>query len=151
MAGYRPVPDDRMDERGRMMVRVVDVQTALAAVPYEGVDEASVALSVADEHAQWNDGTFAVEGRDGRATVDATADDPDATADDPDATADDPDATDDDPDATVGAGALSRLYMGSLSVARVRAVSGLAVTDPSVADALAALFPQREASVPESF
>lgn len=115
------------------MVRIVDVPAALEAVPYPDVEHVDLTLAVEDEHAPWNDGTFAVRVRDGEATVEAT------------------EATPGTADATLGVGTLSQLYVGHHAVGRAREVGDLHVGDADVARTLGALFPERPVFLPEGF
>lgn len=116
--------------RPGQMVRVVDVPTALEAVPYPGVDSAAVTVAVADDDAPWNEATWRVRVEDGEAAVRET---------------------DADPDASLDVGTLSQLLVGYRAVERARAAGDLAVHAPGATDALSALFPEREAYLPESF
>lgn len=112
------------------MVRIVDVPAALEAIRYPGVDEADLVVAVTDDHAPWNDRRFAVSVEDAEATVDATHAEPDATVD---------------------VGTLSQLYVGHLPVRRAREVGALAVRDETAAATLAALFPEQDVFLPETF
>lgn len=112
------------------MVRLVDVPAALEAVNYPADVATDLALAVVDDHAPWNEATFAVSVRDGRATVTET---------------------DVEPDAAVGVGTLSQLYVGYHSVERARQIGDLRVEREEAADALAALFPPQEPYLPEGF
>lgn len=114
-------------EAGKM-VRIVDVPAALEAVPYP-VDEAGVVVGVEDDHAPWNEATWAIEVDDGEATVRETGERPDAVLD---------------------IGALSQLLVGYGGVERAR-TTGTLVTDDAAAETLAALFPDRSAYLPEGF
>jgi predicted acetyltransferase len=129
---------DVVEDRGSLtvetapsfMVRIVDVPAALEAVPYPEVEDASLALAVADDHAPWNDGTFRVAVRDGTATVEPT------------------DAA---PDARVDVGTLSQLFVGYLPADRARTLGGLDTETEGALDALARLFPPEETYLPERF
>lgn len=112
------------------MVRLVDVRTALEAIPYPGVEHADLALAVEDEHAPWNDGTFSLRVRDGEATLSES---------------------DAEPGATVDVGTLSQLFVGHLPVERARDLGGLDVRRPEAAATLDGLFPEHEVFVAESF
>jgi predicted acetyltransferase len=111
------------------MVRIVDVPAALEAVPYPGVENVSLALAVADDHAPWNDRTFGVAVRDGTATVEPT------------------DAA---PDARVDVGTLSQLLVGYLPAERALTLGGLEA-GPDTVGSLARLFPTEETYLPERF
>jgi predicted acetyltransferase len=112
------------------MVRIVDVPSALEAGDYPGVEETTVTLAVADDHAPWNE-----------ATVDVTVVDGTATVAESDA----------EPGATVDVGTLTQLYVGHLSVADARTLAGLSVQSEAVAATLDDLFPENEAYMPEGF
>lgn len=116
--------------RPGQMVRVVDVPAALEALPYPGVDRAAVTVAVADDHAPWNEATWRIRVVDGAATVTET------------------DAA---PDAELDVGTLSGLLVGHRSVERARAAGDLVLGDPGAADTLAALFPEGDPYLPESF
>jgi predicted acetyltransferase len=112
------------------MVRIVDVQAALEAIDYEGVDDAEVRLAVADDLAPWNEATFAVTVADGAASVAET---------------------DAEPAATVDVGTLSQLYVGYHAVEEARRLGRLSVAEESAADTLRELFPERDVYMPEGF
>jgi predicted acetyltransferase len=176
------------------MVRIVDLRRALEAIPYHGVERADLDLAVVDEHAPWNDGTFSLRVRDGRATVgsddqatigstdqEATGSDDQAAigSEDQEATGSDAEVTpesdpeaklaesdaevppesdqvsdrevDAGPEATVDVGTLSQLFVGHLPVKRARKLGGLRVETPAAAATLDALFPERDAHLPERF
>lgn len=119
-----------LEERAGQMVRIVDVPAALGAVEYPGVDAARVTLAVADDHAPWNEATFAVAVEDGTARVAET---------------------DARPDATVDVGTLSQLFVGYHDVESARRVGDLEVDDEAAAGTLERLFPERPTFLPESF
>jgi predicted acetyltransferase len=119
-----------LEERAGQMVRIVDVPAALSAVEYPGVADARVTLAVADDHAPWNEATFAVAVEDGSARVTET---------------------DARPDATVDVGTLSQLLVGYHGVESARRVGDLAVADEAAAATLERLFPERPTFLPESF
>lgn len=110
------------------MVRIVDVPEALEAVPYPA-EQARVVVGVEDDHAPWNEATWAIEVTDGDASVRETDERPDAVAD---------------------VGTLSQLLVGYGGVERAR-TTGALETDDAAADSLAALFPERPAYLPEGF
>jgi len=119
-----------LELRPGQMVRVVDVPEALSAVPYPGVDGVELVLSVEDDHAPWNDGTFAIRVRDGEAAVEPV---------------------ERRPDASVGIGTLSQLFVGYQSAERVRVHGDLTARDPEAIADLARLFPPQETTLPERF
>lgn len=112
------------------MVRIVDVAAALEALSYPGVDDLEFTLTVADDHANWNDETFAVTVVNEEATVTRT---------------------DASPDASIDVGTLSQLFVGYHSVEDARTWGGLTVHSTETADALATLFPEQQTYLPESF
>jgi len=59
------------------MVRVVDVEQALAQRPYCGRDAVSFTMRVIDPSAQWNEGVWRVEAADGRMRAERTDAEPD--------------------------------------------------------------------------
>lgn len=112
------------------MGRLVDVTAGLEALPApDGVGE-TLALSVADPPADWNDGDFAVEVGDGTIVVE-------------------PDGGD-GPAASLPVHTLSRLALGTTTVERARLAGGLEA-DAATADRLTALFPPRETFLREFF
>ena len=112
------------------MVRIADVSAALEAVRYPADEAATLTLSVADDHAPWNDRTVRLAVADGTATVEPT---------------------EEEPDASVDIGTLSQLLVGYLPARRARTVGGLTVETPGTVATLAALFPEQETYLPERF
>ncbi|EMA43879.1 GNAT family N-acetyltransferase [Halococcus saccharolyticus] len=112
------------------MVRIVDVPTALEAVPYPGVEDATVTVDVDDPHAPWNDATFAIRVEDNVASVERV---------------------DAEPDATTDIGTLSQLLVGYCSAEHARVVGDLDVDTSGTADVLDRLFPEHEVFLPEQF
>ena len=98
------------------MLRVVDIAAALSARPCPGVDQPlRLVLSVRDEAAPWNDGSWLVEAEAGRAQISRTTE---------------------EADLSTGAGALSALFNGFLSP-RAAVQGGLLEASPPAALAAA--------------
>lgn len=119
-----------LETRPGHMVRIVDVPAALAALPFTADVESDLVLGVADYHAEWNDGRFAVRVADGGASVTPT---------------------DADPDVRLDVGTLSQLLVGHANPSWARAAGDLSVADPATVDTLAALFPRTRRYLPERF
>ncbi len=111
------------------MVRIVDVQTALSKLNYP-IEEGRIVLSVRDSLADWNDGTFAVEVEDGKATCDRV---------------------DERPDATVAITTLSQLFVGHFSVERATIAGSLSIESERAEELLDAMFPPQEVFLREGF
>ncbi|EMA39959.1 GNAT family N-acetyltransferase [Halococcus hamelinensis] len=111
------------------MVRIVDVEAALAALDYPGM-EGRLVLSVADPVADWNEGRFALDVRDGEATC--------TRVDEP-------------ADARVPITTLSQLFVGHCSVERATVAGDLAVESADAKPLLDELFPPREVCLSEGF
>jgi predicted acetyltransferase len=112
------------------MGRLVDVVTGLEALPAPAGVDGSVALSVEDPLADWNDGEFGIEVADGAITVEPGT----ATG----------------PAATLPVETLSRLALGNTTVERAAVAGGLDADDDARSQ-LAALFPPRETFLREFF
>lgn len=112
------------------MGRLVDVPTAIEALPAPADVEASLTLAVEDGLGDWNDGTFGVEAADGAFAVQA-----DAEA---------------GPTATLPIETLSRLAFGSMTAERAALAGGLEADDDVVSQ-LGGLFPPRERYLREFF
>jgi predicted acetyltransferase len=112
------------------MVRIVDVERALAALDYPAGADGRVVLSVRDPTAAWNDDTFAVAVQNGAATC--------TRVDEP-------------PDARVAVTALSQLFVGHFSVERAKVAGDLAIESEDAAARLDAMFPPREVILSEDF
>lgn len=112
------------------MVRLVDVPAAFEALSYPSAEASEFILSVSDEHANWNDETFAVTVAEEAATVTTT---------------------DESPDARVDIGTLSQLFVGYHSVEQARDYGGLTVDSAETAATLATLFPEQQTYLPEAF
>jgi predicted acetyltransferase len=113
------------------MVRVVDVETALAGLSTPA-DAGKVALRVYDERHAWNDGTFVVGVADGRTTCRRVDDGTDTTAGEEGS---------DGETVSVDIGALSRLVVGARSAADLAKIGDVDGDDDAVAR-LDALLPQ---------
>jgi len=109
------------------MLRIVDVERALGALAYPGVDR-SVELAVADDLAAWNDGRFRLTVADGRGVCERV------------------EGGTSRPDARIGIGTLSALAVGYYSVEEARRYGDLSIESGAGGspDALAALFPRAE-------
>lgn len=105
------------------MVRIVDVEHALAAVPYPDDVSADLVFRVTDETAPWNDGVFHLDVSGGAGECARVADPPDTVG------------------ASLDIGTLSQLAVGYHSVADARRVADLTVDDAALTTALASLFP----------
>jgi predicted acetyltransferase len=111
------------------MVRLVDVERALATLPYpEGV-EATVTVGVEDGLAPWNDDTFRLSVADGTAAVERVGAAPDVEA---------------------GVGPLTQAAVGYRPVPELRAAGALEA-DGDATETLDALFPPRETFLREIF
>jgi predicted acetyltransferase len=124
-----------VEHRPGPMVRLVDVERALAALDYpEGVS-ATLAVAVDDGFAEWNDATFRLAVEDGHATCERTGGSETGAS---------------DADASVGVGALSQLAVGYRSASRLHEVGRLDA-DASTVGTLEALFPETDPVVHEGF
>lgn len=112
------------------MGRIVDVESALEALPAPADVETSVTLSVGDDLADWNDDTFAVEASGGAIEVERGADD--------------------GPRAALPIETLSRLALGT-TTARRAAVAGGLEADEATLDRIRDLFGPRAAFLREFF
>lgn len=112
------------------MGRLVDVPTAIEALPAPSGVEASLTLEVDDGLCDWNDGTFGVEAADGAFAVQAGAGDGST--------------------ATLPIETLSRLAFGSMTAERATLAGGLEADDAAVSQ-LGTLFPPRERYLREFF
>lgn len=112
------------------MVRLVDVERALAALDYPAAAEGRVVLSVDDSLADWNDGAFALDVRDGEATCTRV---------------------DERPDAAVPITTLSQLFVGHFSVERAALVGDLSIESDDTKTLLDELFPPREVCLSDGF
>lgn len=112
------------------MVRLVDLEAAVAALSFPDDETGSVTLAVDDDHCDWNDGTF-----------DLTVGDDGATCLRSDA----------EPDASLDVGALSQLVVGSLSVHELERNGELTLEDDGARETLAALFPSEDVYLREGF
>lgn len=115
------------------MIRLVDVERALEAIPYPGSVDRRVVIDVTDEHAEWNDGRFVLDVSGGSADcrrVDSSAADPDVSVD---------------------VGTLSQLAVGYRSVDALSRVGSLAVADEETATDLAAAFPTADSFLRDGF
>ncbi len=59
------------------MIRIVDVEGAIAARPYSGDKTASFTMRISDESAPWNDGVWRIEAAEGKMRAEKTDDAPD--------------------------------------------------------------------------
>ncbi|WP_148415175.1 enhanced intracellular survival protein Eis [Haloferax sp. KTX1] len=114
------------------MVRIVDVSAALEAVSLPADTVCDLVLAVEDDRCDWNDGPFGLAVADGEASVEPVGDDI-------------------APDATVEIGALSQLLVGARSVEALARTEHLAVADGRAADALDAVFSERDLYLREGF
>ncbi|MFC4357248.1 enhanced intracellular survival protein Eis [Halobium salinum] len=105
------------------MVRVVDLEAAVADLSFPADAEGSVVLAVDDDHLPWNDGRFELSVAGGGGTCEPT----DAEA-----------------DVELDVGALSQLVAGFLSVDRLETYGDLTVVSETGAETLAAMFPPEE-------
>ncbi|RYJ15218.1 GNAT family N-acetyltransferase [Halogeometricum borinquense] len=130
----RPIeglPDPRaatLEIKTGPMARIVDVEAALTALSYD-VQE-SVVLAVSDERCAWNDDTFELR-------VDAAG----ARVNRVETT----------PDAELDVGALSQLAVGAREAAELERTGDLTVSDATVRETLADLFPDERTYLREGF
>ncbi|MFC7045149.1 enhanced intracellular survival protein Eis [Halobacteriaceae archaeon GCM10025711] len=103
-----------------IMFRVVDVPTTLERLAYDPAVDASLVLSVADETADWNEGTYRLDVADGTGTVTRT---------------------DADVDVHLDVTALSQLVVGYLTPDRAALLDGVSEMAPGARETLAAVFP----------
>ncbi len=113
-----------------IMFRVVDVCSALEAVPFPRDLRDSAVLEVSDSLCGWNEGKFSVAVSGGRAEVCPT---------------------DDAPDVQLDIRELSQLYAGYRSPEQLQKNDGLRVHSVDGLDLLGRLFPQRETYMAEDF
>lgn len=59
----------KIETKPQTMFRVIDVEKALEAINYRKDIDTSITLEVADKHAEWNNTTFEVKIKDGKASV----------------------------------------------------------------------------------
>ena len=123
------------------MVRVVDVEEALSALSYPADVAATVTLSVADRRCDWNDGRFELSVVEGSGTVRRLSTPSDGAA--AEAVA--------DADLHLGVGPLSQLAVGAVSAETLVTYGDATVTDSSVTETLAGLFPPEPVYLRESF
>lgn len=119
-----------LEVRPGPMGRLVDVAAGLEALPAPAGVEAALTLAVEDPLADWNDGAFAVEARDGDVVV--------STEDG------------DHLDATLPVETLSQLAFGTTTAERAAVAGGLEA-DEDVQSRLDDLFPPREVFLREFF
>lgn len=112
------------------MVRLVDVERALAELDYPADAAGRVVVSVRDPVADWNDDTFAVEVENGEATC--------TRVNEP-------------PDARVAITTLSQLFVGHFSVERATTASDFTIESTDAADHLDSMFPPQEVALSEGF
>jgi predicted acetyltransferase len=112
------------------MGRIVDVVSAIEALPAPADVETTLALAVTDDLAGWNDDTFVLDASGGR--FDVRRADADGTT------------------AEVSIETLSRLALGT-TTARRAAVAGALEADAAAVEQLERLFPPREAFLREFF
>ncbi|RQG95891.1 GNAT family N-acetyltransferase [Natrarchaeobius chitinivorans] len=115
------------------MVRIVDVETALAALAQPDAN-ASITLEIEDPLADWNDGRFRLETANDR-TVCERVDESVAV----------------DPDATVDVAALSQMVVGSRSASALERTGRLEVGDSDVVAALEEAFPETQVYLGDRF
>lgn len=112
------------------MVRAVDVERAIEALPVPESVAGSVVLRVDDEFCPWNDGTVEVAFRDGAATCSPTGANPEVRTD---------------------VGTLSQALVGALPVARLREYGRLSVLDEAAGERLAVAYPAEPVYLREFF
>jgi predicted acetyltransferase len=119
---YRFYPDGKAGHETMpfMTARIVDVAPALEALAYGADLDGTLTLKIEDKLAPWNDGTFAMTIRDGRASVVAAPDEP--------------------ADVAMPVGTLALLYFGALSVPDLVYYDKLSGT-PEALDYVGRLFP----------
>ncbi|WP_458187958.1 GNAT family N-acetyltransferase [Haladaptatus sp. NG-WS-4] len=112
------------------MVRLVNVPEAIEMLEYPTNAAGRFVLAVSDEHAECNDGTFAVTVEDGIATCVPT---------------------DERPDVELSVARLSQLYVGARSLADLERTNQATVSNPDVIDVLDEAFPESDVYLREYF
>ncbi|MFC6788054.1 GNAT family N-acetyltransferase [Halobaculum halobium] len=113
------------------MARVVDVESALAAIEYPADLETTLVFDVRDDSCEWNDDRFRLRVADGRGTVDRVADA--------------------DAEVVLDIGALARLVVGSHSANRLVELGAVDTEGEATQPALAAAFPPTNPFLREGF
>ncbi|SIR86851.1 GNAT family N-acetyltransferase [Natronorubrum thiooxidans] len=116
------------------MVRIVDVAETLSACSAPAL-ETDVTIAVDDPLADWNDGTFRLEGADGRSACTRLADsiDPESA------------------DIRLDVAALSQLVVGSQSAPRLERTGRLTATDSTALKTVTTWFPETDVYLGEYF
>ncbi|WP_247000431.1 GNAT family N-acetyltransferase [Halosolutus gelatinilyticus] len=119
------------------MVRLVDVESTLAALSYPDVDE-TVTIGVEDPLVGWNEGTYRLAVSGGTATCERVPETIDADAAD-------------EPDAALDVGALSQLAVGTRSAPDLHRTGQLDVSGDDAVAAIDACFPETDVYLGEFF
>lgn len=112
------------------MFRLVDVPEAIEMLDYPTTADGRCVLAVSDEHADWNDETFAVTVENGTATCVPT---------------------DEQPDIQLPVARLSQLYVGARSIDDLERTNQVTVSNPEAIDVLDELFPESDVFLREYF
>ncbi|MFO8060379.1 MAG: GNAT family N-acetyltransferase [Bacillota bacterium] len=116
--------------RRGIMFRITDVRRALEALPCPESVSGAITVSVTDDFASWNEGTFRLEMEGGAVSLASGGGEPDLEID---------------------IGALSRLYCGYRSIDQLLANGSVRSARSEVRDTLARVFPPRNIYMMEEF
>ena len=127
---YRFYPDGKKGHETMpfMTGRIVDVKTALEAIPYDKTVQEKVVFAVKDPIADWNTGVFALSVKDGIGHVERTTDAAAAV--------------------TIPVGSLALLVLGAADAGELQFYDKLTVTGKGL-DTLQRIFPKTDCYINE--